>query len=105
VRRAAAYGRSVPSRKPTTYLVETYVPNLDEATAASLSARLQAAMAELQREGLTLRWLRSFALLDEETYSWMVTATDADDVARVNRRAGVTFDHFAEVRPGETCGG
>jgi hypothetical protein len=91
----------VPPRTPTTYLVETYVPNLDEATAAALSARLQAAIGELQREGLALRWLRSFALLDEETYSWMLTAAGADDVARVNRRAGVTFDHVAEVLPGD----
>ncbi len=94
----------MPSRKPTTYLVETYVPKLDEATAAALSARLQEAIGELQREGIALRWLRSFALLEEETYSWMLTATDAGDVARVNRRAGVTFDHVAEVLPGETCG-
>ena len=95
----------MPSRKPTTYLVETYVPKLDEATAAALSARLQAAIGELQREGIALRWLRSFALLEEETYSWMLTATDADDVARVTRRAGVTLDHVAEVLPGESCGG
>jgi hypothetical protein len=95
----------VPPRTPTTYLVETYIPNLDEATAAALSTRLQAAIGELQREGLALRWLRSFALLDEETYSWMLTATDADDVARINRRAGVAFDHLAEVLPGEASGG
>jgi hypothetical protein len=95
----------VPPRTPTTYLVETYIPNLDEATAAALSTRLQAAIGELQHEGLALRWLRSFALLDEETYSWMLTATDADDVARVNRRAGVAFDHLAEVLPGEASGG
>ena len=88
-----------------TYLVETYVPKLDEATAAVLSARLLAAIEELQREGLALRWLRSFALLDEETYSWMLTATDAEDIALVNRRAGVTFDHVAEVLPGQASGG
>jgi hypothetical protein len=91
--------------EPSAYLVETNVPKLDEATAAALSARLQAAIGELQREGLALRWLRSFALLDEETYSWMLLATDTDDVALVNRRAGVAFDHVAEVRPGETSGG
>jgi hypothetical protein len=95
----------VPSRRPTTYLVETYVPKLDQATAAALSARLQAAIGELQREGLALRWLRSFALLDEETYSWMLTATDADDVARVNRRAGLTLDHVAEVIPDDASDG
>ena len=90
----------VPPSTPTTYLVETYIPNLDEATAAALSARLQAAIRELQREGRALRWLRSVALLDEETYSWMLTAADRDDVARVHRGAGVPFDHGAEVLTG-----
>jgi hypothetical protein len=94
----------MPSRNPTTYLVETYVPKLDEATAVALSARLRATIAELQREGLALRWLRSFALVGEETYMWMLTAMDADDIVLVNRRAGITFDHMAEVLPGEASG-
>ena len=93
------------SRDPTTYLVETYVPKLDEATAVALSSRLRAAISELQRQGLALRWLRSFALVDEETYVWMLTATEADDIVLVNRRAGVTFDHIAEVAPGEASAG
>jgi hypothetical protein len=87
------------------YLVETYVPKLDEATSAALSARLRAAIDELQREGLALRWLRSFALVGEETYVWMLTATDAHDIAVVNRRAGVTADNIAEVVPGEASAG
>jgi hypothetical protein len=95
----------MPSRQPTTYLVETYVPKLDEATAVALSARLRAAIGELQREGLALRWLRSFALVDEETYVWMLQATDARDIALVNRRAGVAFDHIAEVFSGDASGG
>jgi hypothetical protein len=89
------------ARDPTTYLVETYVPKLDEATAVDLSARLRGAIAELRGEGLELRWLRSFALVGEETYVWMLTATNVHDITRVNRRAGVTFDHIAEVVPGE----
>ena len=88
-------------RAPATFLVETYVPKLDEATAVALSTRLRAAITELQREGLPLRWLRSFALIGEDTYLWMLNANDADDIARVNRRAGVTFDHVAVVVPGE----
>jgi hypothetical protein len=95
----------MPSRQPTTFLVEAYVPKLDETTAVSLSARLRAAIAELQREGLALRWIRSFALVGEETFIWMLTATDARDITRVNRRAGVSFDHVAEVLPGEALGG
>lgn len=91
----------MPARDPATYLVETYVPKLDEATAVALSARLRAAIAELQREGLALGWLRSFALVGEETYVWMLTAADPHDIDLVNRRAGVTFDHVAEIVPGE----
>lgn len=94
----------MPYPNPTTYLVETYIPKLDEATAVALSKRLRTAIRELQREGLALRWLRSFALVGEETYVWMLTATDAHEIAIVNRRAGVTFDHIAEVLPGEATG-
>ena len=94
----------MPSRNPTTYLVETYIPKLDEATAVALSKRLRTAIRELQRDGLAVRWLRSFALVGEETYVWMLTATDAHEIALVNRRAGVKSDHIAEVLPGEASG-
>ena len=57
-------------------------------------------VADLQREGPALRWLRSFAFVDEETYVWMITATDVDQVARV-RRVEVGSDHIAEVYTGE----
>lgn len=80
-----------------TFLVETYVSHLDGATADDLSARLRAAIGELRREGLTLRWLRSFALVDDETYIWMVDAPDADLVALVHKRAAVSVDHIAAV--------
>jgi hypothetical protein len=58
----------------------------------------------LQCEGLALRWLRSFALADEETYVWMLIATDVDHVALVNQRAGVRYDHVAEVITSESSG-
>ena len=95
---SAAYGRAMQR----TFLVESYVPNLDEPTAAELSARLRCTIAELRREGLKLRWLRSFALLREETFVWMLSAADADQVVAVNERAAVRFDHVAEVAAGES---
>jgi hypothetical protein len=88
-------------RAEKSFLVESYVPKLDEETAATMSSRLRTAVAELQREGLTLRWLRSFALVDEETYVWMLATTDVDHVALVNQRAGVAYDHMVEVVAGE----
>jgi hypothetical protein len=91
----AAYGRAM-----RTFLVESYVPNLDSATAAELSSRLRSAVTDLQREGLTLQWLRSFALVEDETYVWMVDAPDADHVALVYGRAAVSVDHVAAVSGG-----
>ena len=88
-------------RAPTTFFIESYVPGLDQATAAALSSRLRAAISELQREGRTIAWLRSFALVDEETFVWMLRTADVGDVARVNQRARVPSDHVVEVIPGE----
>jgi hypothetical protein len=84
-----------------TFFVESYVPALDEESAAALSAKLQAAIDELRREGRELEWLRSFALVDDETYVWMLTACDADDVVLVNERARLSYDHVVEVVAGE----
>jgi hypothetical protein len=80
-----------------TFFVESYVPALDESSAAALSAKLRAAIDELRREGRELEWLRSFALVDDETHVWMLTAGDVDDVALVNERARLSYDHVVEV--------
>lgn len=84
-----------------TFFVESYVSNLDQAAAVGLSLQLRSAIDELRREGLVLAWLRSFALIDEETYVWMLTARDLDDVVLLNERAGVSWDHVVEAIPGE----
>ena len=80
-----------------TFLVESFVPQLDEATALLLSARLRTAVAELRTEGMALEWLRSLALLDEETYVYVLAASDASSVARANRRAGMSHAHIVEA--------
>jgi hypothetical protein len=89
-------------RAAKTFFVESYVPGLDPAEAAALSSRLRAAIAELQRDGRAIAWLRSFALVDEETFVWMLTAADARDITRVNQRARVPYDHVVEAVPGES---
>jgi hypothetical protein len=88
-----------------TFFVESYVPQLDAAGAAALSARLRAAVAELREEGLALAWIRSFALLEDDTYVWIVEAAALDDVARIQRRAGVELDHVVEAVSGERGAG
>jgi hypothetical protein len=94
----------VTTRRRRTFFVESYVPALDEASAAALSAKLRAAIDALRREGLELEWLRSFALVEDETYVWMLTATDVDDVVLVNERARLSYDHAVEVVAGDPPG-
>jgi hypothetical protein len=84
-----------------TFFVESYVPQLDAARVAVLSSRLQTAVEQLREEGLPLAWIRSFALLDEDTFVWMVEATQLDQIALIERRAGVELDHVVEVVTGE----
>jgi len=85
-------------------LYESYVPQLDPATAAALTSRLRSAVEELRGEGLTLSWIRSFVLVDEDTYVWMVEAVEVDHVNLVQRRAGLERDHIVEVASGEKPG-
>jgi hypothetical protein len=84
-----------------TFFVESYIPQLDAAGVAAVSSRLQTAVEQLREEGMSLAWIRSFALLDEDTFVWMVEATELDHVALIQRRAGVELDHVVETVPGE----
>jgi hypothetical protein len=86
------------------FFVESYIPDLDADGAAALSSRLQGAVAQLRAEGLPLAWIRSFALLNEDTFVWMVEATERDHVDLIQRRAGVELDHVVEMVPGESPG-
>jgi len=79
------------------FFVESYVPQLDTATAGELTSRLQSAVDQLKDEGLALTWVRSFALLDEDTYVWMVEAAEVEHVDLVQSRAGLERDHIVEV--------
>ena len=80
-----------------TFLVELYVPQLDEQGAAAITSRCRVAAAQLAEQGVALRWLRSFALIDEETYLCVVAARDRDHVDRLSRRAGLEHDHVVEI--------
>jgi DNA-binding GntR family transcriptional regulator len=80
-----------------TFLVETYVPGLDERAAVSLSSRLREAIRQLAEEGVILRWDGSFALVDEETFICIIGAASVDDVVELSKRAGFEPDHVVEV--------
>jgi hypothetical protein len=80
-----------------TFFVESYVPKLDQETAAALSSRLRAAVAGLRGEGISLQWRGSFALVGEETYVWMLGAPDVERVVQVSDRADVRYYNVTEA--------
>ena len=80
-----------------TFLLESYVPRLDERAAAAITSRVRSTVSLLEQEGKPLRWLRSLALVGEETYLCVLAATDADEALEVNIRARRGCDHVAEV--------
>lgn len=80
-----------------TFLIESFVPQLDVRIATSLAARLQGVVMELREEGAAVEWLGSLSLLDEETLLYLIGAPDADHIANLNKRAGVESDHVVEV--------
>lgn len=92
-----AYGREVFGGAARTFLVETYVPGLDERAAATLSSRLRESIRQLNEEGTALRWGGSFALVVEETYICVIVATVVDDVVQLSDRAGLEHDHVVEA--------
>jgi hypothetical protein len=92
-----AYGREVFGGAARTFLVETYVPGLDERAAATLSSRLTESIRQLNEEGTALRWGGSFALVVEETYICVIVATVVDDVVQLSDRAGLEHDHVVEA--------
>jgi hypothetical protein len=80
-----------------TFLIEKYVPRLDEATAADISSSFRVAVSRRNARGGTLRWIRSFALLGEETYCCIIAAPHIDHIVQLNVRGGVEYDHVVEV--------
>jgi hypothetical protein len=80
-----------------TFLVELYVPRLDEQAAVAISSRCRAAARQLAEQGVALRWLRSFAVIGEETFLCVVAARDREHVVELSRRAGLEHDHVVEV--------
>lgn len=79
------------------YLVESYVPELDQPIAARTARSLSAATTELRARGITIELLHSFAVLREETNFSLFSATNPADVHTAAELARVACDHLAEV--------
>lgn len=84
-------------RPERTFLVESYVPRLDERSAKTLTNSIRETIRQLNEDGMPLRWRGSFALVDEETYICIVAAPEIDDVGELSARVGLAQDHVVEA--------
>lgn len=80
-----------------TFLVERYLPQLQTADIELLTGRLAAASAQLRAEGRDIRWLRSLAILADETCLCTFSAQTRADVEEANRRADATYERITET--------
>jgi hypothetical protein len=79
------------------FLMETYVPELDQAAATHTAASRSAATAELRARGAAIELLHSFAVLGEETCFSLFSAATLADVHTAGELARVGHDHLVEV--------
>lgn len=84
-------------RAERTFLVESYVPRLDERSAKRLTSSLRETIRQLNEDGMPLRLRASFALVDEETYLCIIAAPKIDHVGELSERVGLEQDHIVEA--------
>jgi hypothetical protein len=78
-----------------TFLVERYIPGLQAVHVEALARRLASASAQVEADvRRPVRWLRSVALLEDETCLCTFSACSCDDVEEANRRANATYERI-----------
>ena len=77
------------------YFVEHYRPGLDSAGMRAEAAGLRDAAAQLEREGLPIRYLRSTIVPADEAFLSLFAAGSEATVRRVHARASVTFERIS----------
>jgi hypothetical protein len=79
------------------YLIEAYVPNLDQASARAITATLEDAADRLADLGTRVEWRVAFAIYAEETYLVVVAARNEDVARRWSEAADLPIDHLTEI--------
>jgi hypothetical protein len=97
-----ASGESSYRRHVAEYLVELYLSTADaRRTVAEGRRRARAAAADLRREGIPVRFLRSLFLPEDETCFYLFEAGSPAAARAAAERAGLSVDR---VVPAESSG-
>jgi Nickel responsive protein SCO4226-like len=78
-----------------TFLVEHYRPDLDPEQLWRLAKRVRDSVAELEREGRPVRYLRSTIVPRDESLLLVIEAGSEELVREVYTRAGVPFERLS----------
>jgi hypothetical protein len=79
------------------FVLERYVARTAAAAMSRAARRARLAAQQLTGEGTPVRCLRSIFLAADETCFLLFEAASADAVRTAVARAGLPFDHLAEV--------
>jgi hypothetical protein len=79
------------------YVVERYLPGLDQRKLVRLLGKLGNVTAELRREGTRVRYLGSMIVPGDEACFCQFDGPSEAAVAEANTRAGVPFDRIVEA--------
>jgi hypothetical protein len=78
------------------YLVELRLPTAGAASLAVAGERARSAVEELAREGVTVRWIRSVYVAEEDTCFLVFEAPSPDAVGEASRRAALEYQRIVE---------
>ena len=79
------------------YVVERYLPGLDQAELRCSLGRLGLATEELRQEGIRVRYLGSTIVPGDEACFCQFEGPSEDAVAEANRRADLPFSRVVEA--------
>ena len=79
------------------YVVERYLPDLDQPQLIRLLGKLGKATDDLRREGTRVRYLGSTIVPGDEACFCQFDGPSEAAVAEANTRAGVPFDRIVEA--------
>jgi hypothetical protein len=81
------------------FVVEVYAPNLGRADLAGVARRAEAAARELEREGISVRYLRSVLVPEDETCFHHFEGPSVDAIRLACNRADLlTDDRFGSIK-------
>ena len=83
----------------TNFVVEVYAPNLSRADLAELAGRAEAAVLQMEREGVRVRYLRSVLVPEDETCFHHFEGPTIDAIRLASERAGLfTDDRLGSIK-------